>query len=494
MRRVTDHAWMRALLAAALLPVLALCSGGDPELEAALERAEQELGASDWDAAIATTGEILLDRPEEARARVKLGRALLGKARIEEKVVDEGRMARARMSSDPEAFFDPDLFRTELSYDPDLVTQARAELEAALETDDSILEAHLGITGLYAAAGLVDKEREHIARAAAQFAGDEEALAALRAFGQDHFQAGRNAMALAIFDILSVSFESDPGLALSLGAALFATGRYDDGVAALEEASREYPEDVDLLNARGQVYLVRLEWKKAADVFEQLVSLLPDDAFAPVHQGAALMPIDAERAAQVLMEVIGPNPDPSDQAAAVASNLHLVVTAPEVETDDLVRLAAQLNQFRFPQLGAAVSGLILERDPESVPGRIVLAFIYDNMRYFDLALTELNEASQILTGPAGESAGLTLEDLYPHYGRVYYRMGDYAHAVEALTASPDPGRYAFTLAICHEHLEDFSRAYKLFRRVIDRGSPEQEVVQARAHLEKEVYANLRGDP
>ena len=176
----------------------------------------------------------------------------------------------------------------------------------------------------------------------------------------------------------------------------------------------------------------------------------------------------------------------------MAANLRVVLTAPEVFTDDLVLLAHQLNRDSYPQIAAAVCGLMLRRDPESVPGRVMLAYVYDTMRYFDLALQVLDEVSDILAGYPEGSGPFSVADLSSHYGRIYFRMGNYSEAIKALEATEDPDRFTFTLALSHENLGEYEEAYELFRRVVDReGVPAAQTTGAHQHLEKDLYAPFR---
>jgi tetratricopeptide (TPR) repeat protein len=483
--------WLRVALAASALLTLALCSASDPEREAKLVAIQAAIDGGRWDEAIGAARALVEANPGDAPARAGLGAALLGKARNEEKVVDPVRLEQAKLAGDAEAFLDPSLFRTRVRYDDALRAEAEAELRRALEEDRGLLQPYLRLATLYAETGDLAREKATVAAAAQQFAGDGEAAAALLPYGEAHFRAGENKEALALFAPLAAAFPAEAAVALDHGAALFATGEYDRGVEALEKASAAHPGHGAIGRTLGQVYMFRLRWKEAADAFAALAAAEPGDRAIPLHQAASLMPIDPKAARVVLSGLIAADPERRDQTTAVASNLQLALSEADVNNDDLVRLSHQLNQAGMPQIGAAVAGCILSREPRSIPGRVMLAYIYDNMRYHDLALARLLEAAAIIREDPAAAAPFTLDGLAPHFGRVYFNLQEWSKAAAEFARVQQLGPLTFAAGVTHEKLGDYATAYGYFRKVIDEPGAPGLAERAREHLENPAYAPYR---
>ncbi len=404
-----NNPWPRALLGLLLLASLALCSAADPEQLAQLERLQQMLEDRQWEAVAAEAEAILADNPDNAAIRAKFGLALLGKARIEEQVLDEPKADQLKAATDPGAFFDPALFHTEVTYDDALWRQAREEFAKVLAQSPDNLDARVGLASIHGRAGDFAQEREQIRLAARAHAEDQDAGRLLLRFGEKYFAGGRYEDALAIFGILMESFGEDVTVALDYGAAQFASSQYDDGIATLEKASALDPENENLHQTLAQMYIFRMHWEKAAAVYQRLAEQFPDNLMMAVQRGAALLPESVERGRVVLQKVVDADPEKSTAAATVASNLLLGLD--QGVTADLVLLADELNRRRLPHLAATVGGVLLVREPDSVAGRLVFAALYDGLQYFDLSLLMLRDAAKVIGEKPDSSVPFTRDDV-----------------------------------------------------------------------------------
>jgi tetratricopeptide (TPR) repeat protein len=484
--------WLRAAFGAALLSTLTLCSASDPELDRKLAAVQASIDAKSWDEAIASARTLVAESGSDPRTHAHLGVALLGKGRQEQQTVVPEELERAKAANDPGAFFDPSLFKTDVGYDATLKTEAEAELKKALAEDASLLEASVALATVYAESDRLAEEKEVLAAAAKRNAGNAEAGARLLSFGERHFKAGRYAEAEAIFSLLSDSFPDVPAVVLDHSASLFGLGRYNDAVAALEGAVAAHPADINMQTTLGQMYLFRFEWRKAADTFGKLATLDPHDTLAQVHQGVALMPVDAAKSKELLDAVVAKNPGVSNRPVAIAKNLVTAMTNPAVTSDDTLRMAADLMQIAYPQVGVAVCGYVLAREPQSIGARLVLGLIYDSMRYSDMSLARLEEVRGLIERRATSEPGeFTLAMLQAHFGRVYSHMGKDREAIAAFEATDDPGRFNLIIALSYERLGEYDKAYDHFTRVVLKGEPVPQVNEAKKHLALDQYQTLR---
>lgn len=483
-RTAAIGALLLAMLAAPGTVVAAEDGGPDPLREA--------IAAERWDDAIAAARARLEADPDDPAARAGLGTALLGKARKETQVIIPSRLEAAKQSGDAGAFLDPSLFRTEVTYDDELREQAGVELRRALELDADSLEAYLGLARVEA--GDAPKQLEVLQAAAKRFAGDDEVGGRLLEFGVEHFRAGQVDLALPIFEAVAAAFPERTDARLDLGAAFFATAQYDRGIAALERLAADHPEDADVLRALAPMYMFRLRWEQAAARFAQLRKLEEDDRWTVVHEAAARMPIEPDAARALLQTVIDADPQRRDPVTAVASNLLTALTEKEIPAEDLVLLATQLNQFSYPQLAVAVIAFLRSREPRSVTARVMLAYLYDNLRYYDLALEQLDEAKSIIREDPEAAAPYTERRLAGHYGRVYFNMQQWEKAAQAFATADDLGPLALAAGLTYEKLGNYPAAYAYFKEVVDRGSPEALVQRARSEMDKPLYAPFRKEP
>ena len=486
--------WLRVLVGTALMGTLALCSAADPEEEKQIGELQAMLEEERWDDAIAAAGVVLEEEPENARVRAKLGLALLGKARNEEQVLDEDRFDRLQQSTEPADFFNPSLTRTEVEFDDSLREKASAELDRALQSDPDNLDALIGMAKLHAEAERTEQEVEFLSRAAAAHAGDEEAGRRLISFGERYFARGEYDQALEIFTVLDESFGKIPEVALDYSAALFASGKYDEGLKTLQKAASANRENQRILMTLGQMHLFRKNWAQAAEAFGSAAKLAPDDALLQAHEAAALMPVDATAARGKFQAMVDADPGVTEQPTMIAQNLQVALADSRVNAADLVMLADDLNRARLPQIATAVGGLLLSRDPDSIAARLVLASVYDGMRYFDLALEILDEASVIiLDNPAAAAGQFGRDDLVASYARAYMRKGDFQKAVDMFLSADNPARFRFGLGVAYESMEDYEKAYAIFQEVADGANPQQ-TKAARQRMQNEVFEPYRVEP
>ncbi len=495
MTRGGKHLWSRALLGGALLCSLALCSAADPEQEEPRTVALQEkLAAELWDEVVAEAAVLLEEDPGNAAVRAKLGLALLAKARSEEAVVDESRFEKVKDATDPAAFFDPALFETEVTLDDRLWQQARQEFDTVLEKAPENLDALVGLATIHAEADELEKEKELIRRAAAAHAGNREAGRRLLRFGEKYFSVGNYEAALDLFTILIEKFQDDATMRLDYGAAQFATGQYDAGAATIEKASAMEPADESIANSLAQMYLLRLRWEDAAAIYAEAEKRNPDDKLLTVQHAASWMPVDPDRARAILQEVVDADPDGKTEPGIIAGNLLRGMDSSQAETADLVYLSEEFGRLRMPHLGATVGGLILLQDPHSIAGRLVMSSIYDGLRYFDLSIEILGQATRILREHPEASAPFTQTDLVANFGRTYFRMGNYKKAIEIFESAEKPERFQFAMGLAYENQGDYENAFRVFSDVIQLGRPEQHVAQSRVHLNKDEYAPFKNAP
>jgi tetratricopeptide (TPR) repeat protein len=453
---------------------------------------QEAIAAERWDDAIAAARATLEADPDDPATRAGLGTALLGKARQETQVVIPSRLEAAKQSGDAAAFLDPSLFRTEVTYDEELREEAGVEFRRALELDPDSLEAYLGLARVQAEDA--PEQLEVLQAAAKRFAGDDDVGAQLLEFGVEHFRAGRVDLALPVFEALSAAYPDLADARLDLGAALFATAQYDRGIAALERLAADHPEDANVLRALAPMYMFRLRWDQAAARFAQLRELEEDDRWSAVHEAAARMPFQPDAAKALLQTVIDADPQRRDPVTAVASNLLTALTEKEIPAEDLIRLATQLNQFSYPQLAVAVTAFLRSREPRSIASRVMLAYLYDNLRYYDLALQQLDEAKGIIRADPEAAAPYTERRLAGHYGRVYFNMQQWEKAAQAFATADDLGPLALAAGITYEKLGNYPAAYAYFQQVVDGGGPEALVGRARSEMDKPVYAPFRKEP
>jgi tetratricopeptide (TPR) repeat protein len=493
---IVRHApWARVALAALALSTLALCSPSDPELDRKLADVQASIDAKKWDEALAAARALVEANGSDARTHAALGAALLGKAREEHTEVDPERLQEAKQANDPAAFFDPSLFRTEVAYDDTLRGQAEAELKKALAADPSLLDASIALATIYAEMNRFPEEKETIAAAARAHAGQEDAGARLLSFGERHFKAAAYPQAFEIFTLLSASFPQQPAVVLDAAAGMFATGKYAEGIAELEKAVAANPANDRMLSTLGEMYVFRSEWRKAADAFGRLAPLVPKDLMPVVEQGAALMPVDADRAKALFDGVVGKGGGTNDRAVTMAKNLTIALTNPAVGADDTLRMAADLVQLSYPQIATAVCGLVLAREPQNLGARLMLGFIYDHLGYYDLALARIDEVKGLVTARGTSEPGqISLTDLNSHYGRVYFHMGEYRKAIDAFSAAKSPERFDLFVGLSYEKLGDLAKAYDHLSRVVAAGQPEALVKEAKARLAADQYAPFRKSP
>ena len=491
MDRPKNNPWARTLLGLLLLASLVLCSAADPEQLAQLDRLQEMLEDRQWEA-VATEAEALLaDHPDNAAIRAKFGLALLGKARTEEQVLDEAKADQLKSATDPAAFFDPALFRTEVTFDDGLWGQAREEFERVLARSSDNLDARVGLASIYGRAGDPAQEREQIRLAARAHADDQEAGRLLLRFGEKYFAAGGYEDALAIFGILMESFGADPTVALDYGAAQFANSQYDAGIATLEKASGLDPDSENLSQTLAQMYIFRMYWEEAAAVYQRLGEQFPDNPMITVQHGASLLPESLQRGRVLLQQVVQADPEKGTPAAAVAGNLLLGLD--EGATPDLVQLADDLNSRRLPHLAATVGGVLLVREPDSVAGRLVFAAIYDGLQYFDLSLLMLRDAAKVIGENPQASAPFTRDDVIASQGRTHFRMGNHQKAVDAFLSADDPRKFHLALGLGYEKLGDSRKAFDYFTQVVEGGGTGPQLVRASEHLARQEYSGFQKD-
>ena len=353
----------------------------------------------------------------------------------------------------------------------------------------------MALATVYAESDRIAEEKEVLAVAAKKHAGNAEAGARLASFGERHFKAGRYPEAEAIFSLLADSFPDVPAVVLDHAASLFGLGRYDEAITSLEKAIVSHPSEVNMVTTLGQMYLFRFEFRKAADTFAKLVPLNPQDVLAQVHQGAALMPIDAAKSKELLDAVVAKSQGTGGRPVAIAKNLVIAMTNPAVTSDATLRLAADLMQLSFPQMGVAVCGFVLAREPQSIGARLVLGLIYDGMRYYDMALARLEEVRGVIQRRATSEPGeFTLPMLQAHLGRVYSHMGKDREAIAAFQATDDPGRFNLIIGLSYERLGEYDKAFDHFTRVVVKGEPAPQVNEAKKHLALDHYQAMRPSP
>ncbi len=482
----------RAVLGTLLLAGLALCSAADPEQPARIERLQQLLEDQQWETVITEAEAILADNPDNAAIRAKFGLALLGKARIEEPVLNKAKADQLEGATDPGAFFDPALFRTEVTYDDGLWSEAGKEFDKVLAQSPDNLDARVGLASIHGRAGDYEQQREQIRLAARAHAEDQEAGRLLLRFGEKYFASGRYDDALAIFGILVESFGEDATVVLDYGAAQFATSQYDDGIATVEKASALDPENENLHHTLAQMYIFRMYWEEAAAVYQRLAEQFPDNPMMTVQRGAALLPESVERGREILQKVVDADPEKSDGASTVASNLLLGLD--QGNAADLVQLADELNARRLPHLAATVGGVLLVREPDSVAGRLVFAALYDGLRYFDLSLLMLRDAAKVIGEKPDSSVPFTRDDVIASQGRTYLRMGNDRQAVQAFLSADNPQKFFLPLGLAYERLHDYRKAYDYFIQVVEGGGAGPELVMASEHLAQEEYSAFENEP
>jgi tetratricopeptide (TPR) repeat protein len=206
------------------------------------------------------------------------------------------------------------------------------------------------------------------------------------------------------------------------------------------------------------------------------------------------MPVDPEAARSKFQAVVDGDPDRTTPASMVAGNLLVALDESKVKTPDLVFLSNELSRQRLPQIAAAVGGVLLVRDPKSIGGRLVLAAVYDGLQYFDLSREALREAERIFEEDPAASAPYTKMDLIGSTGRSYFTEGDYQKVIELFEGSGDPERFRFPLALSHDRLGNYDKAFAYFTRILEAGEPEVQVLQASEYLAKPEYAEFVNEP
>jgi tetratricopeptide (TPR) repeat protein len=213
-----------------------------------------------------------------------------------------------------------------------------------------------------------------------------------------------------------------------------------------------------------------------------------------VHRAAALLPVDPEAARALLQDILDLDPSRATREGIIAGNLQLILDETTAKAPDLVFLSDELNRLRMPQLAVALGGVLLAREPQSIAGRLVLSSAFDGLQYYDLSMEHLNHAAAALRESPEASAPFTVNDLTASFGRTYLRMGEFRKAVDQFLASGDADRFVFALGLAYQGLEEFEKAYSAFQRSIELGEPEQQVAQARRHLERDEYDPFRPEP
>ena len=246
--------------------------------------------------------------------------------------------------------------------------------------------------------------------------------------------------------------EQAPDESLRYARFLLQDQRIGPAEGVITDALRRAPNDPGLLEALGQIQLARHDWTRAAQVADLLTQQDSPEAKA---MGASLESASlrgqgrAADAATALAGLAGPD-GAGDNAGAMADLVQSYVAAGD------------------PAAARRYLGGVLDKDPQSVPGLILLAGL--DQEAGDPAAAEAGYRGAVAAAPALPQAHLALYSFLAGQGR----MPEAEAALDAgLAAAPDSTALVFAQAGLLEKKGDIDGAIAAYERLYakDSGSP-----------------------
>jgi tetratricopeptide (TPR) repeat protein len=281
-------------------------------------------------------------------------------------------------------------------------------------------------------------------------------------------------------------------LAAKLGLARIARVRieYALAISLLDQAARENPLSLDVLDEYGAVYLAAEEPERARGYFASALRVSPSDVSANIGlAGIDFLERDYDRAAHRLRECVDHNPQ-NDAAHALLSRV-LVESNRESEAAEEARRALALNDYnvdacyvlanvksseRKPDESRSLAKRVVSLDPFNFGARRVLSQYLDGQVGYRQSVSEqarlhytngklLKDQGQLTKATAELEAALGIEPRYYRaliaLGDVWLRQGDYDRAAVAaklaIAVDPEGAIAHLELSCAHRGMNERAR-------------------------------------
>lgn len=281
-------------------------------------------------------------------------------------------------------------------------------------------------------------------------------------------------------------------LAAKVGLARIARVRieYPLAISLLDQAARENPLSLDVLDEYGSIYLAAEEPERARGYFESALRVSPSDVSADIGlAGIDFLERDYARAAQRLRECLDRNPQ-SDAAHALLSRV-LLESNRESEAAEEARRALALNDYnvdacyvlanvksseRKPDESLSLAKRVISLDPFNFGARRVLSQYLDGQVGYRQSVSEqarlhytngklLKDQGQLTKATAELEAALGIEPRYYRaliaLGDVWLRQGDYDRAAVAaklaIAVDPEGAIAHLELSCAHRGMNERAR-------------------------------------
>ncbi|HKZ05031.1 MAG TPA: tetratricopeptide repeat protein [Methylomirabilota bacterium] len=406
-----------------------------------LVRARAHLGRRDWEAAVKDSTSYVRLYPTDAVGHMVLGRAYAGQGQTAEAQA----AYREALKRNPQLTLAKEelaLLRGEKP-DPAEAQKKIAALRAAVEKTPKSATLREALARALLAAGdipgaeaqlkaILDQAAGHLdanllmARIRIQQGKPEDAVAYLRsaqrtspdnlevnvALGRYFVMQGRREEGLRHLEAALRVNPRLPDIKLEVGTLYAQSGRHADAQRLAEELERAYPKSVEPMILKGNVLLVRRDYKAAGEAFSGAISRRPDHAGA--HRGLA-QSLEAQGQTDRAIESYRRTLSLNANDVIALNNLAWLLVESKNRPDEALPLATKANQIA----------------PRSVEVADTLGWVhYRRGAYID--------AEKILSEALERSPNNA--HVQYHLGRTYTKLGKKSDAVSSLrrAAQLDP--------------------------------------------------------
>jgi tetratricopeptide (TPR) repeat protein len=181
--------------------------------------------------------------------------------------------------------------------------RAAALFRRAIETGYDLPYAPLNLAAALAAQGALSQAQSVLLALVSQHPQFAETYPLL---GSVAYQLGERAEAIRAYREATARGNTDRGVILALGELLVEAGQGTEARAVLEQGTRLYPEDCELMATRGRTLELEGNWQGAEDVYRDLIADDPACHLARENLGVMLMNRGAWAAAErVFRDALG---------------------------------------------------------------------------------------------------------------------------------------------------------------------------------------------
>ena len=316
---------------------------------------------------------------------------------------------------------------------------AEKELKAALDLDDTLLEAYVSLSTLYLGLKRNDEAMSTLDKASETVPGSPLIKKTLAA---GHAARGDWASAVIELDNALKIDSNDAESHFEMAVMYRKMGSYDDAKRALSEVEKRDPQYPGLALEQGLLMEETGDTASALSAYKKALSLKPEETGLKLRVGAASYLVgDYQTAEQLLKQVLAQQPASPEGNFYYGETLRVLNRAPEA-------------------VGFLTKACNLDRGNALYHLRLGMAL--DAVRDTDRAVTELETAVKLEPKNA---------EAYVAMGKIRLRLGSVRDAVEylerGLSINPALSDGYLAAAQAYEQLSDNSSARKYYRKAAE---------------------------